>query len=367
VLSISQFAISLVFIITALVIYNQFNYFMNYEYGFATENVININLQGNDFDLVKTTLNNVSGVEKVGGAAYMPAVGRNDGTTITKPGSDEKHAVIHLKVDDDFLEVLELKLLAGRNLPPYSDVTKSLVLINEDMVEDLGYSHVSEVIGENIALESGVPIQVIGVVEHFTFHMLFNGRETGPIMFSNDPSSFTLAAVKILPGTTQATIARLEDMWKTIDPVHPLNYEFYDDNLASINQGIFDIAAIVGVIAFLAIVIACLGLLGMSIFTSERRTKEVGIRKVLGAGDLLLVYLLSKEFIIMLLIAVAIAAPFSYYFNNLWLNFLVVKAPFGWPTILSGSFFLLILGLLSIGFQTFKVSRSNPVDTLKAE
>ena len=162
-------------------------------------------------------------------------------------------------------------------------------------------------------------------------------------------------------------IAALESKWKRIDPVHPMKYDFFDQALAEESQGIFDIVSILGFIAMLAVIIACLGMLGMATYSTERRRKEVGIRKVLGAGDMGNALLLSREFIHILLIAIAIAAPLSYTLNTMWLRKFPNRVEFGWGTVLLGTGIILALGLLTIASQTIRASRLNPVESLRAD
>ena len=152
-----------------------------------------------------------------------------------------------------------------------------------------------------------------------------------------------------------------------MDPTHPFKYEFLDQQLQSTHQGILDVVSILGFIAFLAIVIACLGLLGMATYTAERKTKEVGIRKILGAEDFSIALLLSKGFLRMLFVSVLIGAPFSYFINNLWLQEFPNRVEFGFGTVFIGTVVLLLLGLITIGSQTIRASKSNPAEVLKIE
>jgi len=369
VLTTIQFGLSLLFIITAIVVFNQFRHFMQFEYGFNPDNVLLVNLQSNDYELAKTAFSRVSGVDDVAGCAYLPATGRNDNTRLKKPGSspeEEGHRAINVGVDESFIRTLEINLIAGKNLPPAGSGLSSMILVNEATANVLGYDNPLDIVGESLETSSDT-LQVAGVVEDFTFHLLFNGRPIGPVIMRHVPETFKFLSVKIGSGREKETLARLEEAWKAIDPIHPLAYEYYEDKLANYNRGIFDIATVIGFIALLAITIACLGLLGMATYTTERRTKEVGIRKVLGAGDIRLAYLLSKEFLIILGIAIVIAAPLSYFLNNLWLNFLVTRVEFGPGTLLTGSLLLLLLGLVTIVPQTLRISLRNPVDSLRNE
>jgi putative ABC transport system permease protein len=149
--------------------------------------------------------------------------------------------------------------------------------------------------------------------------------------------------------------------------VHPFKYEFFDQELAATNQGIFDVVSVLGFLAFLAVTISCLGLLGMATYTTERRRKEVGIRKVLGAADLGIALLLSREFLKMLALAVALGVPLTYGINALWLQHFPNRVPFGAGTLGLGTGILLGLGLLTIASQTLRAARSKPVDALRAE
>ncbi|GJM28952.1 MAG: ABC transporter permease [Cyclobacteriaceae bacterium] len=366
VLTVTQFVVSLFFIITAIVVYNQFEYYMKYEYGFNASQVININLQSNDYQLVENALGDVSGVHSIAGSAYLPGTGRNDNTILKKVDSDDSIQAIDLQVDEKFLEVMEINLVAGRNLPDIDMGPSSYILVNQEAVDVLGFERPDDIIGE-VFTSQGRDLEVVGVVEDFTVFLLFSKKATGPIVLRNEPEKFNFASLKIQADNRDALISLLEDKWKTVDPLHPLKYEFYQDKLANYNRGILDLVSVIGFFAFLAITIACLGLIGISIYTTERRTKEVGIRKVLGANGFGLTYLLSKEYLKLLAIAILIAAPISFYVNNLWLNFLVNKVNLGLGTIFIGSLLLFVLGLLAIAPQTLRISNSNPVNSLKHE
>ncbi len=163
------------------------------------------------------------------------------------------------------------------------------------------------------------------------------------------------------------TVARLESVWKKVDPSHEFRFEFYDDQLADTHRGIFDVVSIIGFISFLAILIACLGLLGMATYIVERKKKEVGIRKVLGAAESRIVFLLSKDFLKVLAFSVCIGAPLSFFLNNFWLQKFPNHVDFGLGTVLIGTSVLIVLGLITIGSHTLRASKANPVESLKSE
>ncbi|MGD1889137.1 MAG: ABC transporter permease [Cyclobacteriaceae bacterium] len=220
-----QFVLSLLFIITSIVIYNQFRYFLQFEYGFNPQSVVNINLQSNDYQIVKNELGSIPGVLDISGCAYIPATGRNDGTTLTRPSTDTTTNAIDLHVDNSFLNILDINLIAGRNLPKVARDTNDYVLINTQAVMKLGYDHPASIVGELINVAKNRPHKVIGVFEDFNFFLPFSGRRTGPIALRHEPTRFKYVMVKIDPENNQV-MSDLNEKWRLIDPIHPIDYEY---------------------------------------------------------------------------------------------------------------------------------------------
>jgi putative ABC transport system permease protein len=160
-------------------------------------------------------------------------------------------------------------------------------------------------------------------------------------------------------------MARLAGAWKKVDPMHPFAGQWYDGQLAATNQALFDLAAVLGLLAFLAVTVALLGMLGMASYTVERKTREVGIRKVLGATEWSIARLLSGGFLRVLVASVLVGAPLSYLVNNLWLRHFPNRVTFGVADLLPGTAVLLLLSVLTIGSQTWKGARTRPVDSLR--
>ncbi len=368
VLSVSQFVISLFFITTAILVFNQFKYFMEFDYGFKSSNIVNIELQGTDYQKLKLELSALPEVTSISATDIIPATGRNNGMDFIKPGTKEEFvSTAVLQTDENFLSNLGVKIIAGRDLPSI-DQGSNKIVISEKALAKLGFQRPQDAIGQLLETRWGSEqLEVVGVFEEFTYKLLINTREINPITLRNQPAAFQYLNVKIASSDLMGTVEKLEAKWKKIDPIHPFKYEFFDQQLAATHQGIFDLVSILGFIAFLAIVISCLGLLGMATYTTERRTKEIGIRKVLGAEEFSIARLLSKEFIKMLSLAIFIGVPLSYFVNNLWLRMLTVRVEFGVGTVLSGVLVLLILGILTIGSQTLRASKANPVKSLKME
>jgi putative ABC transport system permease protein len=374
VLSVVQFVFSLLFIVTSILIYNQFRYFIGFKYEFNTKNVVNIDLQNNDYRVAEKAMTAIPGVAGVSACEYMPAETRSEGGALRrpdgKPHSDKSDfkPVMTMGADEHFLDNLGLKLLAGRGLLPEGPEADRQIVVNEALVKAFGYSDPSAILGQRFESEyfdSGVV--VIGVVQDFHMRMILGNDKIEPLYLYSNATNYQYVNLKLATGDIRGTVARLGEVWKQIDPVHGLKYSFFSDELANQSQGIFDVVSILGSIAVLAVMIACLGMLGMATFTTERRRKEVGIRKVLGAGNLRNVLLLSREFLVVLGVSIAIAAPLSYILNEMWLRVFPNRVEFGLGTVLLGTMVMLVLGLVTIGSQTVRASRRNPVDALKVE
>ncbi len=365
VLGVTQFVISLFFITTSILIFNQFKHFISFNYGFNSANIINIELQGTDYQKLSNEFSSLSEVSSISATDIIPATGRSNGIQIRKINSkqDDYLPAYIINIDENFLPNLGLQIIAGENLPPSGKSGEKLIVVNEATVNKLGYKFPHEIIGEVFQDN----LKVIGVVKDFRYNLLINTHEIKPLVLMNQPSQFQYLNVKVAGSDLKATLIKLEDKWKKLDPIHPFKYEFFDEQLQATHQGIFDVVSILGFISFLAIVIACLGLLGMATYTAERKTKEVGIRKILGAKDMSIALLLSRGFLRMLFISVLIGAPLSYFINNLWLQKFPNRVEFGFGTVMMGTIVLLALGMITIGSQTIRASKNNPVDALKME
>ena len=366
-MSVSQFAISLIFIISSILIYNQSTHFLKFKYEFNSGNIVNVSLQGNDYRTVARELGTIPGVTRVSACEYIPVTGRNEGMSLKRAGMQEEYkGVSVLRTDEHFADNLQLKLVAGRGLPAGKSSGR-YVLVNQAAVREFGYQSPSQMIGQMLVPQGDDTtfLEVIGVLRDF--HMNLDHDQIAPLVLQNRPELFRFVNVRIASGDSRSVLASIDKKWKSIDPVHSLKYQFFDDQLAATSQGFFDIVAILGFMAFIAVSIACLGMLGMAVYTTERRRKEVGIRKTLGAGNGRIVLLLSAAFIRVLMLAILIAAPLSYILNNLWLRKFPNRVEFGWGTVLSGALVLLGLGLITVGSQTLRAARRNPVHALRID
>jgi putative ABC transport system permease protein len=368
-LGVTQFVISLFFITTSILIYNQFRHYLSFDYGFQTKNIVNIELQGFDDRKIANAYRGISEVTAISACDNIPSAGTHNNSQFRKAGSNEdyKEAGI-LMTDENFITNLNIQLVAGKNLPATGVSSDRFIVVNEATVKKWGYKFPSEIIGEVFETKwSSDQLEVIGVVKDFRYELLINEDKIDPLVMRNQPKDFKYLNVQLSSTDIMGTMGKLEAVWKKIDPIHPFKYEFFDEQLQSTHQAIFDAVSILGFIAFLAIAIACLGLLGMAAYVAERKTKEVGIRKILGAKEVSIAVLLSKGFLKMLMISVCIGAPLSYLVNNLWLQKFPNRVEFGIGTVLLGTIILFLLGALTIASQMISVSKSNPVQALKVE
>ncbi len=370
ILTISQFVVSLFFIVTTILIIRQTRHYLHFEYGFNTENIINIELQGNDVDLVTNEFSAVPGVSTISACQHLPASGISTGSNLRLEGSEDDFINMgSFYIHPNFIDNLKLEIISGSNFPEYNkSKTEQSVIINETAVEKLGFTSPLEAIGKVVEIE-GLEnnVTVSGVVKNFQFRLPMTQEDIGPMVFRNGPGHFSYVNLKVNANDLTKLVDELQEKWSAIDPVHSFEYSFFDEQMAKTYQILTDVISIVGFFAFLSISISCLGLLGIATYSVERRVKEIGIRKVLGAGEFKIIFLLSQSFIMMLLISIMIASPLAYFLNNMWLQEFSNRIDYGFGTIFSGAMIMLLLGVLTIGSQTLRISKTNPADTLRME
>lgn len=367
-LIVAQFAISLFFIITALVISKQSNYLTNADYGFNKENILNIRLQDAQADQYINSISNRADVIMASAASHVPSTGQSYPLRVRKNLEDEKLRFSFFYVDHSYIDLLEIPLLAGNNFQEYpSSYTEKHIVINKEGSKLLGFETVHDAIGQSIYLNENdsSTVQIIGVVADYNHNYLL--MDIRPMALRYNPSGLEYAHVKIKTQDIESTIAGLTAEWKKFDHSHAFDYMFFDEQLEESYGFVKDLNGIISITAFLAIIVSCLGLLGMSIYNAESRTKEVGVRKVMGAKIVDIIAILSKGFLVLLLIAVLIATPLAYFANNLWLQMIANRIDFGIEISLAGVGILLSLGLITIGSQAVRAAFSNPIFALRDE
>ena len=367
-LVVAQFVFSMILILSTLTLFAQLRHLIVTKYGFDKDNIVNIKLHGNDYFQLSNAFSSNPEVVRTSASSVIPAMGFSFGVQYKNyPQMTDSIQASYFAVDRNYISNLGLTLVAGRNFPEdLSDKTEHYIIINETGAMKLGYDRPAEAVGHFlIDNDKKDPVEIIGVLKDFNFE-LFQDK-FGPLVLRYKPSDYRYINVKIAGNDIPGTISFLEKKWKENDKVHPFNYKFFDEQLAKTHAIFGDILSVIGFIAFLAISISSLGLLGMATYSSESRRKEIGIRKVLGAEVSGLLMLLSKGYLILLVIATIIAVPLAYLINNAWLEQFAYRVNFGPSIYLTGIFIVFIIGLLTIGSQTLKTALTNPSTTLRDE
>ncbi len=362
----AQFTISLVFITTALIFYQQLDQYLHLEYGFSQENILNVELQGQSYDPVAYQLGQVATVETISGSWFVPGSGISMGKNVKREAEDEATNLNYMVVTSNYFDNHQIPIIAGRSFTARNAGTE--VVVNEKAIQQLGFGTPQEAVSTTLLLpdsEVATEVLIVGVIEDFQDGM--PTEEVRPMLLYYDSAKINVANVRILPTDVRTTLADLRKQWTQVDPQHPLEANFLEDQLNASLQAFVDILKVFGLLTFLAVSVACLGLLGMVVFTAESRIKEVGVRKVLGANAGQLVFLLSKGFLRLWLVSVAIALPVAYFGNTLWLQNFANRITLGPGIFLSGVVIMLGLGLLVVVSQTLRTAVRNPVDSLRNE
>lgn len=367
ILLVVQFTVSLIFIISAALIFSQTNHVFNFDYGFNKDNVVNIKLYKTEnyqrFAQAVSTNRNITAVSACG---FPPASGTQMSTMAYKfDDTKDSLQANYIDIDGKCLDVWDLKLVAGKNLPSIpADSSEQYILINEKMVTAFKYPSAAAAVGQRLLVD-GNNIEIAGVIKDF--HFLEVNRGVEPLMLRNRKREFGYVTVRIAPNNIPETVGFLQTAWKNVNPDTKFEYEFFDSQVKIFHSVLRDAASIIGFLAFMAVLISCLGLLGMAVYTAETRQKEIGVRKVLGSGVFQIILLLSKGFMILLAIAVLIATPIAYLLNSVWLQFFASRVSIS-PTILLLS--ISALGIISLSIvisQAWRVSAINPVRSLRME
>jgi putative ABC transport system permease protein len=261
-----------------------------------------------------------------------------------------------------------MTFLAGENFNPDDEgQTEKHVILNEQALPLFGFSSAISAVGQSIFVEDSTQLVVKGVVKDFNFRPL--SYKIGPVAFRFNRNELAYASLKIVPSQKDAVVSSLESIWKKLDPIHPLEWKMMEEEIddAYEQAGFFDVLNIVGYISFLAISLACLGMLGMAMYATQTRLKEIGVRKVLGATSEQLTMMLSRSFLILMGIASILGIPAGYFMGELFLSQYAYKVEITALLILSGLLIVGVLGFVVIASQTWKAASLNPVKSLRYE
>ena len=275
-----------------------------------------------------------------------------------------------LDVGVDFLDMMEIDLIAGHafSTDMISDRTETLIF-NEKAVARLGFSSPEDAIGRRLASPGGIERILIGVVQDFHFESLHHPIQPMTIMSTGSPTEveYSFVGARIRPENMEETLRFMEETWRHFIPQMPLGYWFLDEDFASVYRSEERIGQILGVFALLAVSIACLGVFALAAFAAEQRTREIGIRKALGASASSIVVLLSKEFVKLVMLAIGVAWPLAYYAIGRWLQNFAYRIDLSSMAFLVGGIVSLVIALATVSYQVFRAAQANPVDALQYE
>jgi ABC-type antimicrobial peptide transport system permease subunit len=363
-----QYTFSLIFITTTIIGYRQYKGFLSFDLGFNTDNILNIKLMGSKGDVLAKELAQLPEVNAISRSMMITSLGSIHGTSMKYKNPQDSAMVWLNQVDEHYLPIHKHKLLAGTNfiLRPKKG-EESEVIVNEQVLKrfNIAKRNPQKALGEIITVDKQ-KLAIVGVLKDFHYGTVEKTIE--PVMFrysSDEPWGYL--NVKITSADLPATMARIEQAWQKVDKIHPLEAKFYDDQIEEAYRQFLVIVKVIGFLTFLAICIASIGLFGMVVFTTETRLKEISIRKVLGASEGGLVYLLSKSFLALLVLAALVALPATYlFFDKVVLTNFAYHQPIGFE-LLTGALAVMAIAFLMIGSQTIKIARSNPAKVLKSE
>ena len=370
-LVIFQFSLSIALIASTVIVYFQLGFMLDKNLGFDREQqlVIDFNWDGEVLDNMETIKSefmelpevvSVAGSRTVPGS-HFPAAGTD---IETQEGKMENFSPFLYEIDFDFIPHYEIEVVAGR---PYSrefvtDSTQAMI-VNESAARSFGYADPQEIIGKRFQ-QWGREGTIVGVVKDFNYLSLHQKVAPLALRYSQYGKYLSL---KIKSGNMQQAISNVERKWEELAPHRPFLYSFLDQSFNQQYEADFKFKNLFTIFSFLAILIACLGLLGLATYSAVQRTKEIGVRKVLGAEVSSIVMLLSKDFLKLVLIAILIATPFSWYAMNKWLNDYAYQIDISWWVFALSGTIAFIIAFATVSFHAIKAARTNPVKSLRTE
>ena len=372
-LIITQFATSVVLIAGTIIVYQQVSFMRKQKLG------VNINqtlvLKGaesvtdsvyqNVYQPFKNDLLKIPGVKNVSASTNVMGeeIYWTNGSRQLTPNS-KFVTLYNLGIDYDFIPSYELKILAGRNFSRNFKSDEKAVLLNEEAAKLLGFNDFKKAVSQSI-ISRGDTVKLAGIVANYHHQGL--QKVIDPMIFRLVPNSRGAYSLKIQSSNVNGTVAAVQKTWNKYFPADPFNYLFLDDYFNKQYNADQLFGKVFGLFAFLAILIACFGLLGLSAYNVLQRTKEIGIRKILGASTQNLLYLLSKDFLVLVLLAFVIATPVAWWTMHNWLQDYAYRININWWVFAVAGVAALLIALITISFQAFKATNANPVKSLRTE
>lgn len=373
-LVIFQFATSIILIIGTVIVYDQLNYIRTTRLGFQKDQVLNINNTnslGNEITAFKNEVLKMPGVKSGTISSFLPVPSARTDNTFSKTSALDSKSGFNMQawtVDEDYIRTMGMEMVKGRNFSKEFGTDSSGVLINETTAKLLGYP---DPIGKKIYGTTDnnnptnlTPYTILGVVKNFHFESL--RQNIGPLSLLLGRSS-GLTSFKVDTKDVQSLLKQIESRWKAMNPTIPFSYQFMDESFDNMYRAEQRVGKVAVAFAILAIVIACLGLFGLVTYAAEQRTREVGIRKVLGASVSSIVTLLSKDLLFLVLISALIAFPIAWYAMYTWLQDFAFRISISWWVFAVAGITALLIAFLTVCFQAIKAAIANPVKSLRTE
>jgi putative ABC transport system permease protein len=367
-LVITQFTISIALIIGTIVVYRQMSFMRNRELGFSKDQMIVVNTNNDDGkDAFKQSLQGLPMVKSVSMSGSVPGSG-NPGaySEIENIKGETQIANLDLYfVDFDYLNHYKIKLLAGRGFSRdfMTDTTQAMVM-NEAAIKMFGYTKPEQAIGKKFK-QWGREGKIIGVIKDFHFRGLQTPIK--PLSMRMEPRNVSLVSVNVTGKDIKGTLKAIEDKWKAAIPNKPFNYYFLDEQFDKQYRAEERFGKLFFNFAVLAIFISCLGLLGLASYSTMQRTKEIGIRKVMGASVSNILNLLSRDFLVLVIISFFVAAPAAWYFMHEWLKDFAYRTDIAWWVFAASGILAVIIAISTISFMAVKAAMANPVKSLRTE
>jgi putative ABC transport system permease protein len=374
-----QFSLSVLLIISAIVVFKQVDYLNTKDLGFNKEQIMFFPMRGDNLEKnqesFKNELLHLPGIAAVSiGYGFPGDAVAGDEIIVPRKGENLTQSATQLLVDYDYIKTLGLQVIAGRDfLKEMKTDQDQAFIINETAVKQLGFGTVEKAIGQTLAwhpweakdpdsLKIG---KVIGVVKDFNYKSLYDKVQVAILQIY--PPAYWKVAVKMQAKDVRNSVDNVQKVWDKFTPDYPIEYKFLDENFEQMYKSEDKLRSLLGIFTTIAIFIGCLGLFGLAAYTAEQRTKEIGVRKVLGASVSSIVGLLSKDFLKLVLIAIVIASPIAGYVMNQWLRDFAYKIDIEWWIFALAGLLAIGIALLTVSFQSIKAALMNPVTSLRSE
>ena len=374
-LTVSQFVIAQFFVIATLLVAKQINFAVNKDMGFKKDAIVTVQIPWNAPNdgqrlVLLNKLRSISEIEKVSLSGHTPASHGYSTTSVKFTNGDKNiESMVEIKdADSLYFDIYQLKFLAGR-YPLDGDSVNREFVVNEAYAKFLGFKDPADAVGK-IVERGERKIAIAGVLKDF--HLKSVHSPIVPLVYSNISKHHRTLHVLLKPnspegGTWKSALQKIEQSWKQVYPDFDFKYEFFDEGIASFYKSEQNMSSLMKWATGLAILISCLGMLGLVIYTTNQRVKEIGVRKVLGASVTQIVSLLSKEFVLLVILAFVIASPLAWWAIRDWLNDFTYRTDISWWIFALSGLLMIAGALVTLSFQTIRSAMSNPVKSLRSE